>query len=127
MCSQESVYNIKKIFLVLFLALSSLLNASPLSFKGQKIYLKECRDCHQGSKVFIEKHSLDEWNQILDDEGIRLSNAHLNKEVKKLINRDNVLKDSHTYFIDDNYKESYKYLQLFIMEAAEKNENKEAK
>ncbi|MCK4974656.1 MAG: hypothetical protein KAR81_05345 [Sulfurimonas sp.] len=93
---------------------SSSLNARS-TFKGQKIYLKECRTCHMGSKIFLNMHTYDEWIKILDDDGSSLSYIHLSKSVKNVNSKDGTIKDSHSYFKSDKYHGQYKNLKHFII------------
>ena len=104
--------------LVFFTLIFSSLNARS-TFKGQKIYLKECRACHMGSKIFLNMHTYDEWNRVLDDDGSSLSYIHLSKSVKNVNSKDGTIKDSHSYFKSDKYHGQYKNLKHFIIKFAE--------
>jgi len=92
------------------------------TFKGQKVYLKECRVCHMGSKIFLNMHTYPEWKKVLDNEGTTLSYIHLSKSVKNVNSKDGNIRDSHSYFKSDRYKKQYKHLQNFIIQFAKKND-----
>lgn len=125
MSTRNNIYNMKKSFFVLLMLTCSFAHlGADSTFKGQRVYLNECRVCHLSSKIFIETHTFDEWNKILDNDGIKLSAIHLNQEVKKVMSKENIVKNSHSYFSGDTYKETYESLRLFIIKASEKNENR---
>ncbi|MDT8337843.1 MAG: hypothetical protein RQ763_01450 [Sulfurimonas sp.] len=92
------------------------------TFKGQLVYLKECRVCHLSSRIFVQTHSSAEWEKILDAEGVRLSDIHLNAEEKHVNSKDRVRKSSHKHFKSENYNKKYPKLRDFIIETAKKNE-----
>ncbi|MDO9265929.1 MAG: hypothetical protein Q7U00_02490 [Sulfurimonas sp.] len=92
------------------------------TFNGQLVYLKQCRICHLSSKIFVTTHTADEWNQILDSDGILLSNSHLNKDEVYVNSKEGIHKGSHAYFKSDEYKHKYGELKAFIIESAKNNE-----
>lgn len=113
----------KLILLTLFftLVLFSSLNARN-TFKGQKIYLKECRVCHMGSKIFLNMYTLTEWEKVLGRDNTALAYIHLSKSVKNVNSKDGTIKDSHSYFKSNKYKKQYRHLKNFIIEFARKND-----
>lgn len=96
------------------------LNASG-TFKGQKIYLKECRTCHMGSNIFLKMHTLPEWEKILRYSDT-LGYVHLSKSVKNVNSKDGTIKDSHSYFKSNKYKHQFPHLKRFIIDFASKND-----
>ncbi|MCW8894985.1 MAG: hypothetical protein OQK48_01355 [Sulfurimonas sp.] len=113
---------LKLIFLSAFFTLILImpLNARG-TFKGQKIYLKECRTCHMGSKIFLNKYTLDEWEKALRSSDT-LAYVHLSKNVKNVNSKDGTIKDSHSYFKSNKYKKQYHHLKNFIIEFVRKND-----
>ncbi|WP_137012368.1 hypothetical protein [Sulfurimonas crateris] len=96
------------------------------TFKGQLVYLKECRVCHLSSKIFVGTHSSSEWEKMLDAKGKRLSDIHLNAEEKYVNSKDRIRKSSHKYFKSEYYSKKYHELRDFIVESAKKNEARDA-
>lgn len=96
------------------------------TFKGQLVYLKECRVCHLSSRIFVETHSSAEWEKILDDKGAKLSDIHLNTEEKYVNSKERIRKSSHKYFKSEEYGKKYPKLRDFIVETAKKNEARDA-
>ncbi|MBE0514020.1 hypothetical protein [Sulfurimonas sp.] len=112
--------------LVGFLFLSPLLLDAASTFKGQLVYLKECRVCHLSSRIFVEKHSSLEWEKILDANGVELSDIHLKTEEKYVNSKERIRKSSHKYFKSQEYGKKYNELKNFIVETAKKNEVRDA-
>lgn len=97
------------------------------TFKGQLVYLKECRVCHLSSRIFVETHSSSEWEKILDINGKRLSDIHLKTEERYVNSKERIRKSSHKYFKSEYYSKKYPELRDFIVESAKKNEAIDAK
>lgn len=98
------------------------LNASS-TFNGQRIYLKECRVCHMGSRIFLNMHTNDEWKDVLDTNGSSLSNIHISKSVVNVKSKDGNIKDSHSYFKSEKYKKQYIDLKNFIVNSTQDSDN----
>lgn len=96
------------------------------TFKGQLVYLKECRVCHLGSRIFVDTHSDEEWEKILDANGVKLSDIHLKAEEKYVNSKERIPKSSHKYFKSQEYSKKYNELKNFIVETAKKNEVRDA-
>ena len=96
------------------------------TFKGQLVYLKECRVCHLSSRIFVETHSSAEWKNILDEQGVKLSDVHLNAEEKYVSSKERIRKSSHKYFKSEDYPKKYPELRDFIIKSAKKNEARDA-
>lgn len=93
------------------------------TFSGQRVYLKECRTCHMGSKIFLHTHTSDEWNELLDSNGSSLSFIHLSKNVKNVNSKDGTIEDSHSYFKSEKYKLQYSDLRNFIIQFSKNSDN----
>ena len=124
---ENSGYFAKKALLLLMaLAFTSPFALEAVSiFKGQLVYLKECRVCHLSSRIFVDTHSAEEWEKILDTNGTRLSDIHLNTEEKYVNSKERIRKSSHKYFKTDEYKQKYDELRAFIVKSAKKNQERE--
>lgn len=92
------------------------------TFKGQLVYLKECRVCHLSSRIFVETHSLKEWEKMLDTDGKKLSDIHLKVEEKFVNSKERIRKSSHKFFKSEGYGQKYTELRDFVIESSKKNE-----
>lgn len=91
------------------------------TFKGQLVYLKQCRVCHLSSKTFLSEHELEDWNKMLDGDGTRLSDIHLKKDEVFVDSKEGIRKSSHKYFKSDEYGHGYEELKAFILESSKNN------
>lgn len=91
------------------------------TFKGQLLYLKQCRVCHLSSKTFLSNHKIEDWEKVLDDDGTKLSDIHLKKDEVFMDSKEGIRKSSHKYFKSDAYKRGYEELKAFILESSENN------
>ena len=73
-----------------------------------------------GSKIFLNMHTLDYWEETLN-RGYALADIHLSKSVKNVNSKDGTIKDSHSYFKSDKYKKQFNHLKNFIIEFSRKN------
>lgn len=123
----KNILDVKISYLLVgFLFLLPLSLGAMSTFKGQLVYLKECRVCHLSSRIFVQTHSSAEWEKILDAKGTRLSDIHLNVEEKYVNSKERIRKSSHKHFKSENYNKKYPKLRDFIIETAKKNEAIEA-
>lgn len=91
------------------------------TFKGQLIYLKQCRVCHFSSKTFLNTHTVEDWDKVFDDDGTKLSDIHLKKDEVFFESKEGIRKSSHKYFKSDAYKQGYEELKAFILESSKNN------
>lgn len=91
------------------------------TFKGQLIYLKQCRVCHLSSKMFLSTHTVEDWDKVLDTDGTKLSDIHLKKDEVFVDSKEGIRKSSHKYFKSDEYKHGYGELRAFIFESSKTN------
>ncbi len=100
----------KLILLTVFITLALPLSAKPY-FKGQKEYLKKCRSCHGGSRVFVPKYTVDRWRELLDNNGTMLADLHVNS------------KETKEYFKSSRYLKKINYIEAFIVHFLQNNNN----
>ncbi|MFA7353259.1 MAG: hypothetical protein WCZ70_01420 [Sulfurimonadaceae bacterium] len=109
----------KMLYLFFILAFAAPLALEAIStFKGQLIYLKQCRVCHFSSKTFLSNHAVDDWGKVLDSDGTKLSDIHLKKDEVFFESKEGIRKSSHKYFKSDAYKRGYEELKAFILESS---------
>jgi hypothetical protein len=113
----------KKVLYIFFiLAFAAPLALEAIStFKGQLLYLKQCRVCHLSSKVFLSAHAIEDWDKVFDSDGTKLSDIHLKKDEVFMDSKEGIRKSSHKYFKSDEYKHGYEELKAFILESSKKN------
>lgn len=112
----------KALYIFFILAFTAPLALDAIStFKGQLVYLKECRVCHLGSKTFLNTHAVEDWEKLLDSDGTKLSDIHLKKDEVFMDSKEGIRKSSHKYFKSDAYKHGYEELKAFILESSKSN------
>jgi mono/diheme cytochrome c family protein len=100
-------------FSALFLMASfSSLNAA--TYKGQKIYIDTCKDCHGGGQAMASAKNMRTWEKIMDKKGERLADIHLNSKKAQT---------SWEYFGDKKFTKDSKHLEDFLIEYAKDSGN----
>ncbi len=90
----------------------SLMGVSALDaavYKGQREYVKKCRECHGDGQKFIGAKETSEWERLMKNKGEKLARLHLDDEKAK---------ESWEYFKEDKYKKRSKDLLDFLKEYA---------
>ena len=102
--------------LLMFLSFS-LFTLSPLSgaiYKGQKIFVKQCVECHDSGQAFVAEHRIRDYRKWMNKRGKGLAEIHLkSKKAKK----------SHKYFKSSAYSKKSKHLKDFLTEYAKDSGN----
>lgn len=104
-----------KIFL-LFITIS-IFSLSPLSaavYKGQKIFVKKCVDCHQTGQAFIAQKKIRAWKNLMKNKGEPLADIHLKSDKAE---------ESWKYFNSKKYNKESKDLKHFLVEYAKDSGN----
>lgn len=98
---------------ILFYLISAFLITQATSnaavYKGQRVYVKECRHCHGGGQAVAASKNMRIWKKMLKNKGTELADTHLSSEKAK---------DSWDYFKSDKYKKKAKHLKDFLVEYA---------
>lgn len=97
---------------MILLAASPLLNAA--SYKGQKIYIESCKECHGGGQAIAASKKQREWAKIMDNNGNKLAQIHLNSKKAEA---------SWPYFNSRTYTKNAKHLEDFLVEYAKDSGN----
>jgi peptide subunit release factor 1 (eRF1) len=104
-----------KFLLVIFtLSITFYSVANAASYKGQKEYMKKCRECHGGGQPVAASHTIDEWTELLSNKGEKLAGLHVKSEKAK---------ESVAYFTGSRYAKKAKHLEDFMVEYAEDSGN----
>ena len=97
----------------LFYILSALLitqaTSSAAVYKGQRIYVKECRHCHGGGQQLAESKNMRDWRHFMKNKGEHLADIHLKSEKAK---------ESWDYFSSSKFTKKAKHLKDFLVEYA---------
>jgi cytochrome c1 len=95
-------------FIVLFLVSTfSTLNAQV--YKGQKIYIETCKECHGGGQAMAGSKNMRTWGKIMDKKGEMLAEIHLSSKKAQA---------SWEYFGDKKFTKDSKHLEDFLTEYA---------
>ncbi|MDQ1268466.1 MAG: hypothetical protein QG567_439 [Campylobacterota bacterium] len=112
----------KALYLFFTMAFAAPLALEAIStFKGQLLYLKECRVCHLSSKTFLGNYEIEHWDKVFDNDGMKLSDIHLKKDEVFVESKEGIRKSSHKYFKSNEYRHGYEELKAFILESSKNN------
>ena len=100
------------LFLSVFVLSFSPLNAAV--YKGQRIFIKQCVDCHKGGQSFVAKKKMRTWKKLMKKKGKPLAQLHL---------KDKKAKKSWKYFKSKKYYKKSKHLKQFLVEYAKDSGN----
>jgi len=89
------------------LTASSMLNAA--TYKGQKIYIETCKECHGGGQALAGSKKQRVWASMMDNKGEKLAQIHLNSKKADA---------SWAYFNSRAYIKNAKHLEDFLVEYA---------
>ncbi len=89
------------------LTASSMLNAA--TYKGQKIYIESCKECHGGGQALAASKKQRMWAKMMDNQGEKLAQIHLNSKKADA---------SWAYFKSKTYTKNAKHLEDFLVEYA---------
>lgn len=54
--------------------------------KGQKAYLKTCKNCHGNGTKGAAMHTQDEWDELFADGGAKITKAHVGTKAEPFFN-----------------------------------------
>lgn len=84
------------------------------TYKGQKIYIESCKECHSGGQELAASKKQRDWAKIMDNKGERLAEIHLKSKKAEA---------SWGYFNDKGYTKGAKHLEDFLIEYAKDSGN----
>lgn len=96
----------------MLLAGSTVLSAA--TYKGQKIYIESCKECHGGGQEFAGSKKQRTWEKLMDNKGEKLANIHLSS--KKAAN-------SWEYFKSRTFTKNARHIEDFLVEYASDSGN----
>lgn len=92
---------------IFFIVGSPMLNAA--TYKGQKVYIESCKECHGGGQALAASKKQREWKKVMDNNGDKLAEIHLSTKKAQL---------SWDYFGSRNYSKDARHLEDFLVEYA---------
>ncbi|OIP56614.1 MAG: cytochrome C [Helicobacteraceae bacterium CG2_30_36_10] len=96
---------------VMFLTLG---NSNAAVYKGQKVFVKKCVECHESGQSFIATKKIREWKKFMKKRGEALAEIHL---------KDENAKKSWSYFESRKYTKDSRDLEQFLEEYAKDSGN----
>lgn len=99
------------IALTLLLA-ASVLNAA--TYKGQKVYIESCKECHGGGQELAASKNTRTWEKIMDKKGEKLADIHMSSKKAQA---------SWEYFESRKFTKDSKHLEDFLTEYARDSGN----
>lgn len=104
----------KRIFIALTLTLIFSSISSAAVYKGQKVFIKKCVECHDRRQTFVSSKTTYEWEDLMRQKGKELAYIHL---------KDEKAKESWEYFKSSSYLKKTKDLRDFLLEYAKDSGN----
>jgi hypothetical protein len=96
------------------LSVLTLLTAQARVYKGQKEYIKSCKECHNNGQEMTSSKVADSWIEMMNFEGKALADLHLKSKKAKA---------SWSYFKSKKYRKKSKDLKDFMVEYAKDSGN----
>jgi len=105
---------IKRAMLITVFFILSLSSLNAATYKGQKIYMDSCKDCHGGGQALAASKNTRTWEKIMDKKGEQLADIHLSSKKAQL---------SWEYFGDKKFNKDSKHIEDFLTEYAKDSGN----
>ncbi len=99
---------------VVSVLLFSLIPLNAAVYKGQRVFQKNCLQCHKPGESFIASHTIEYWQKATEQKGRKLAELHLISEKAH---------GSWEYFRSKKYTKKAKHLGDFLMEYAQDSGN----
>lgn len=106
------MYKFNQIISLALLITAPLLNAA--TYKGQKVYITSCKECHGGGQELAASKNIRTWEKIMDKRGEKLADIHLSSKKAQ---------SSWEYFSDRKFTKDAKHLEDFLTEYAKDSGN----
>lgn len=82
-------------------------------YKGQQVYQKRCKKCHDSELEITKIHTQAEWSKLMDGKGAGLAQVHLQTSKAE---------DSWRYFRSRKYQKRTRHLSDYLNEYAKDTE-----
>lgn len=104
---------IKTSFITL-LVMASISSLNAATYKGQKIYMDTCKECHGGGQELAASKNIRTWEKLMDKKGEKLADIHLSSKKAQA---------SHEYFDSKKFTKDSKHIEDFLTEYAKDSGN----
>lgn len=104
----------KEKILIAFFAAALISSLHAATYKGQKIYIDQCKDCHGGGQELAGAKVTRTWEKIMDNKGQKLADIHLSSKKAEA---------SHEYFESKKFTKDAKHIADFLEEYARDSGN----
>ncbi len=101
-------------------------------YKGQKVYIKKCRICHQGGEKVATQKTMKAWQDFFQNNGANIAALHMGKaSVAKQINQlhaegnaKKLTQDKlERYFLSSKFQKKSRHLKDFLVQYAKDSGN----
>lgn len=92
---------------IAFMVGSPVLNAA--TYKGQKVYIDSCKECHGGGQALAGSKKQREWGKLMNNKGEKLAEIHTSSKKAQ---------SSWDYFNSRTYLKDARHLEDFLVEYA---------
>ena len=101
-------------------------------YKGQKVYIKKCRICHEGGEKVATQKTMEAWQKYFQNKGANIASTHMGKSsVKKQISQlhsdgkaKKLTQDRlENYFLSAKFQKKSRHLKDFLVQYAKDSGN----
>lgn len=100
--------------LIIFSILLAVPMLNAATYKGQKVYIESCKECHGGGQELAASKKTRTWEKFMDNKGEKLADIHLASKKAQL---------SWEYFNDRKFTKDSRHLEDFLTEYARDSGN----
>jgi phosphopentomutase len=100
-------FRMRRNVLAAFFLLVAVSSVNAATYKGQKVYIDNCKDCHGGGQEIAGAKVARTWEKFMDNKGQKLADVHLSSKKAEA---------SHEYFESKKYTKDSKHLADFLEE-----------
>jgi ATP/ADP translocase len=102
------------VLILLSISLFTLSSSNAAIYKGQKIFIQKCVNCHDAGQTFVASYKMRTWKKLMGKNGQLLAELHLKSDKAK---------KSWKYFESKQYTKKSKHLKQFLVEYAKDSGN----
>ncbi|MDH5464430.1 MAG: cytochrome C [Thiovulaceae bacterium] len=101
-------------------------------YKGQKVYIKKCRICHEGGEKVATQKTMQAWQEYFQNKGANIAATHMGKasvkrQISELHNNGKAKKLTQDklerYFLSGKFQKKSRHLKDFLMQYAKDSGN----
>lgn len=89
--------------------LSGLTAVNAATYKGQKIYMESCKECHGGGQTLAGSKKQRAWEKLMENKGEKLAELHTSSKKAQ---------PSWDYFKSRGFSKDAKHIEDFLIEYA---------